>query len=249
MRILALLILAVALSGCASPLRKALESGEIERIESRLETHSYVLADDFKARDDAVRVLSDRYAEEFLSRPDSEVRLALFDEYCRAKLPRRAHRQSCSEESRQRVLAAEDAIAQKRAVARQQEIERIRAELASGKRQINSLMEAELALQPADGDQLLFSPHVSGGDGKYYRISTYITAKRGENYLSWWPDAGIHHRAGAIILKPKAMYGDIRFGSPVGVVGKYVGNQTIPLANGGQATVPVFGEAYVEGGR
>lgn len=248
MRILALLILAVALSGCASPLRKALESGDIAGIEAHLPKHTFATSDDFKAEKEAIQVLSNRYADEFLKRPDHEIHLDLFDQHCRSRMPTRFPR-VCSEESRQRVLAAEDAIAQKRAVARQQEIERIRAELASGKRQINSLMEAELALQPADGDQLLFSPHVSGGDGKYYRISTYITAKLGENYLSWWPDAGIHHRAGAIILKPKAMYGDIRFGSPVGVVGKYVGNQTIPLANGGQATVPVFGEAYVEGGR
>lgn len=258
MRALLLLALSVTLSGCAAhKFQAAIDTGDPEvieaaitdlNIERRMRFNNPFDASWKRYEDlhkEAVQVLSKHYKTEFLEgRPERFVTLGAFDSFCEAKVGRR-----CSEETRREVAEAQNDILRRYQRAQQQQAEQVRAEITSGKRAIQSLEEAELVLQPADGDQLLFSPHVSGGDGKYYRISTYITAKRGENYLSWWPDAGIHHRAGAIILKPKAMYGDIRFGSPVGVVGKYVGNQTIPLANGGQATVPVFGEAYVEGGR
>lgn len=256
------LLVSLILSGCATTdmwfqetmLKRDLESGDIERIErayrgKRLYASSSRATDELKGLvQKAHEVLSEEYLNRLMSEGEAKTSLSQFNAYCRNRI-----QTECTADTRQRMRSAELEILNRYAAIRQRaaeaNAEKVRSEIETGERPIQNISDVQLMYEPADGTMLLFSPRISGGDGQYYSFRTYITAPHGEHYLSWWPDAGIYERAGAVILKPKMMFGNIRFGSEVTVVGKYLGNQTIPLANGGQATVPVFGEAYVEGGR
>jgi len=169
----------------------------------------------------------------------------------------------CSKESKRLAREAMDKhrleyqAKQQRAEREKQEMlmahrARVKDEIRRGDRQIKWLSDAEAFFDAEDGSHLMEKPHLSGGDGKYYSVRAYLTSKSGSKYLYWWADSPIASQvlqgrpaSGAVFESPALVQKDVSFNDQVDVVGKYVRNQTIRLANGGSAVVPVFSDAYI----
>lgn len=132
------------------------------------------------------------------------------------------------------------------------EAAKIKADLESGKRSPQTWAEASMLYQAIPGDGLAMRPSISGGDGKYYVLQAYITAKQGDSYIFWWADSPIVSRGaygmqamGAVFERPAFIEDGVGFNSHVKVVGRYVNNRTLNLVHGAQAVVPVFDDAHI----
>ncbi|MGE4336215.1 MAG: hypothetical protein AB7E55_09605 [Pigmentiphaga sp.] len=129
---------------------------------------------------------------------------------------------------------------------------KIKADLESGKRKPQTWEEASVLYQAMPGDGLAMRPLMSGGDGKYYVLQAYITAKQGDSYIFWWADSPLVSRGaygmqamGAVFENPAHIDVGVGFNMHVKVVGRYIGNQTIRLVDGASAVVPVFDNAHI----
>jgi len=260
MRVVAgVVLVAAALGGCSSiadgGLQDALDSGDVTRIANGIRELNTSGAGDSEVKRRAVDVLSVRYMRKFADSPDQTlVNLENFDANCVRLIS-----QKCSDSAREEISRLEAArhkraaelrseIAKQAEAARQEMI----AEFRSGERKVTSLNEALIAYEPAPGDGLAIRPPISGGDGKYYVLQAYITAKQGSSYIFWWADSPLVSRGtygmpamGAIFENPAYVDSGVGFNQHVKVVGRYVGNQTIGLADGSGAIVPVFEDAYI----
>lgn len=123
--------------------------------------------------------------------------------------------------------------------------ERRAADVKAGRAPILSASDAEAFHDAIKGEEILFSPPVAGGEGRWYSVHGWITLSEKDMYLSWWPDMDWSlPKVGFAVLKPKIM-GDLRYRQPVRLVSKYVRTRAIPLANGGTAMIPVFEGGYI----
>ena len=214
---------------------------------------------DSQTKSRALSYLSDQYAAELMSNGDDALVTAKsLNDLCIERIKHECNHDALSalqkEETRRRnERKSKLDEAQARAIAEQEESKRIVSDISSGKRKITTLNDARVYFSPIKGGgNLMVSPKVSGGDGKYYEMQTYLTGRDGSVLISWLPDTPYGYTdvlAGAVFPSPKYVQEGIAFGGPITVVGKYVDNQEITLVSGRRVVVPVFSDSYIFGPR
>lgn len=195
--------------------------------------------------------LSSEVSRDFVSGAIQPQTLGKFESECQ-----RIARRQCTPADREKV--SQELIRQAwvrtapEREAKAAEAAKIKADLESGKRKPQTWAEASMLYQAIPGDGLAMRPSISGGDGKYYVMQAYITAKQGDSYIFWWADSPMVSRGaygmqamGAVFEKPAHIDNGVGFNMHVKVVGRYIGNQTIALVDGASAVVPVFDNAHI----
>lgn len=199
---------------------------------------------------EAWELLSSTYVEDYLNLDRDKVTVRRFDNYCQKRMPdfssSRVGGRICTDEARAKVKQVVNSKRKAKAEAKARKRKEIRQEIKNGNREIDTLKEARAFHQPRRNNDILSSPNVSGGDGKFYEFSTELTEKSGDTIISWWPDSSSRlPSVGAILTNIQHLEKGTRFNTPSLVIGKYVDNGTIPLTNGGSANVPVFENVYI----
>lgn len=195
--------------------------------------------------------LSSEVSRDFVSGAIQPQTLGKFESECQ-----RIARRQCTPADREKV--SQELIRQAWArtaperEAKAAEAAKIKADLESGKRKPQTWAEASMLYQAIPGDGLAMRPSISGGDGKYYVLQAYITAKQGDSYIFWWADSPLVSRGtygmptmGAVFENPAYVDSGVGFNQHVKVVGRYIRNQEIGLTDGSAAVVPVFDKAYI----
>lgn len=256
MKKLAVLLIPV-IAGCQSiqsfELEQAMNSNDVSAAQN-----VYLSKDSsYPIKTKALSYLSNQYAAELFTKgDDSLITEGALNDLCVARIGHACNQDALAafqrEGDRRRSERQErinDAIAKGKAF--QEERSRIISEISSGKRKITSIKEARAYFDPIQSsNELMIRPKVSGGDGKYYEIQTYLTGQEGGTLVSWWPDSPYSSPgilAGAVFPSPAYVQDGLAFGGPVSVVGKYVANREVTLVTGKRVLVPVFSGSYIFG--
>jgi hypothetical protein len=249
------LISAIVLAGCQTTqdaiLRNAMNRDDVQGVERLISSGGV----NSPSERNALTYLSSLYASEIISKNDSsQITAENLSSKCFERIKHDCDQDSLKvfqkEGHRRRAIeeksAADYAFKVK---AREQADDDIKKEIDSGSRRITTLRDAQIYFRPIVGsDQIMANPRVSGGDGKYYQVRTYLTGKEGDTLISWWPDSqystpGI--LAGLVMPSPTYVQDGISFGGIVNVVGKYVANHAVTLVSGKTVIVPVFADSYI----
>lgn len=191
------------------------------------------------------RYLSGVYQKQYLANTERPT-LGAFQAYCRRKMQgmtafeeHKCIGNTTHEVSSRQYKWREADKQRKRAEAARQFV----ADVDAGRRRVQTVSQAATYYDPAPGYQLLFSPMVGGGHGDWYGLSAPITKKVGNTYYVF--HSSYRGTWGLILPNPRHVADRLLYRRKVPIVGRYIRNGEIPLADGGSVTAAVLEDAYI----